>query len=190
LTPSRRLALRCENPTCGAVDPELGDGDAVERDLPDELGRGQGSATGESQQAGREGCGPGGDFGLELVDALGQSGEALDLLESQGSNQAILAVQLVLERQQRLLSVEAVALVVTSGCELMEVPAKPVLNSCALSHQVFAVSHEEAHLTTGTVRGNTKREAIRALRRRISDEVFRRMCLDETAAAGRQRRAA
>jgi transposase len=38
--------------------------------------------------------------------------------------------------------------------------------------------------------GNTKREAIRALRRRISDEVFRRMRTDETVAAGRQRRAA
>ena len=31
--------------------------------------------------------------------------------------------------------------------------------------------------------GNTKREAIRALRRRISDEVFRRLMSDETGAA-------
>jgi transposase len=37
--------------------------------------------------------------------------------------------------------------------------------------------------------GNTKNEAIRARRRRISDEVFRRMWLDETVAAGRQSRA-
>ena len=38
--------------------------------------------------------------------------------------------------------------------------------------------------------GNTKREAIRALRRRISDEVFRRMCSDETVDAGCQSQAA
>jgi transposase len=38
--------------------------------------------------------------------------------------------------------------------------------------------------------GNTKREAIRALRRRISDEVYRRMCLDENAISGVHREAA
>jgi len=38
--------------------------------------------------------------------------------------------------------------------------------------------------------GNTKKEAIRALRRRISDEVFRRMWLDESVAASRQHLAA
>lgn len=38
--------------------------------------------------------------------------------------------------------------------------------------------------------GNTKREAIRALRRRISDEVFRRLWADETAAAHVQQQAA
>jgi len=38
--------------------------------------------------------------------------------------------------------------------------------------------------------GNTKREAMRALRRRISDEVFRRMCSDETVDAGCQSQAA
>jgi len=120
-------------------------------DLPDQLGRGQGSATGQSQQAGREGCGSGGDFSLELVDAQSQGAETLDLLEGQGSNQAVLVGQLVLERLQCLPSIEAVVLVIASRGELVEVPAKPILNSRALSHQVLPVSHQEAHLPTGTV---------------------------------------
>ena len=40
---------------------------------------------------------------------------------------------------------------IASRGELMEMPAKPVLNSRALSDEVLSVSYEEAHLATGTV---------------------------------------
>jgi SAM-dependent methyltransferase/antitoxin (DNA-binding transcriptional repressor) of toxin-antitoxin stability system len=119
--------------------------------LADELGRGERSAAGELEQAGREARGQGGDLALETVDALRGRADVAHQLAGQPRHRPRYLGEPPLEVVEHHAAVQAAGGRLRARHQLVKVPAQAVLGSGALADEVLAVVDQQAQLALGTV---------------------------------------